>query len=249
MSSATPLWDPQASYERVALEDLTVELQVGINQWERTPGKAQRRWSRSRCSAIAARSPARASPTASTTTACTAISPPLDPARAHIDLLEPLLEELVAVCFEDARVEACRVAIRKPHVYNGHAVRSRCTVCAPIRAHGPAPDRRKVRSWPTAAPNLHVPPKGICPCRRAPDALGPIAGDLVPCEMSLPRWNRRSSCRAERRTPYGRWILWVQQGAATALPGPAQAAICHRPSVPAAAERGKIGLQSLVAGE
>ena len=39
MGGATPLWDAHASYERVALEDLTVELQVGINSWERTPGK------------------------------------------------------------------------------------------------------------------------------------------------------------------------------------------------------------------
>jgi len=44
------------------------------------------------------------------------------PARAHVDLLEQLLEELVAVCFEDARVEACRVALRKPDVYDGRAI-------------------------------------------------------------------------------------------------------------------------------
>ena len=42
MSAFTSLWDASASYERVALEDLTVELQVGVNQWERAPGKAQR---------------------------------------------------------------------------------------------------------------------------------------------------------------------------------------------------------------
>ena len=42
MSGATALWDAHASYERVALEDLAVELQVGVNDWERTPGKAQR---------------------------------------------------------------------------------------------------------------------------------------------------------------------------------------------------------------
>jgi dihydroneopterin aldolase len=42
MSVARPFWGADASYERVALEDLTVELQVGVNQWERAPGKAQR---------------------------------------------------------------------------------------------------------------------------------------------------------------------------------------------------------------
>ena len=38
------------------------------------------------------------------------------------ELLETLLEELVAFVFEDARVEWCRVAIKKPHVFHGVAV-------------------------------------------------------------------------------------------------------------------------------
>ena len=42
MSGAAAPWDVQASYERVALEDLAVELPVGVSDWERTPGKAQR---------------------------------------------------------------------------------------------------------------------------------------------------------------------------------------------------------------
>ena len=32
-----------------------------------------------------------------------------------------LAEELVEFCLEDARVEACRVVIRKPEVYPGSA--------------------------------------------------------------------------------------------------------------------------------
>jgi 7,8-dihydroneopterin aldolase/epimerase/oxygenase len=123
MSTATPFWDPQASYERVALEDLTVELQVGINQWERAPGKAQR------LLVTVEMFRHRGAFTGTSVADCinydrvySHIAARWTPARAHIDLLEPLLEELVAVCFEDTRVEACRVAIRKPHVYNGHAV-------------------------------------------------------------------------------------------------------------------------------
>ena len=42
MSGPTPLWDVHASYERVALEDVAVELQVGVSDWECSPGKAQR---------------------------------------------------------------------------------------------------------------------------------------------------------------------------------------------------------------
>ncbi|MCA9687996.1 MAG: dihydroneopterin aldolase [Myxococcales bacterium] len=44
------------------------------------------------------------------------------PQRPHTELLETLLEELVAFVFEDARVEWCRVAIKKPHVFHGVAV-------------------------------------------------------------------------------------------------------------------------------
>jgi FolB domain-containing protein len=123
MTDAAPLWDGQASYERVALEDLTVELQVGINPWERTPGKAQR------LLVTVEMFRHRGAFSGTSVADCIDydrvyghIAAHWTPARAHTDLLEPLLEELVAVCFEDVRVEACRVAIRKPHVYNGHAV-------------------------------------------------------------------------------------------------------------------------------
>ncbi len=123
MSSATPLWDAQASYERVALEDLTIELQVGINPWERAPGKAQR------LLVTVEMFRHRGAFTGASVADCIDydrvyghIAARWTPAHAHTDLLESLLEELVGLCFEDARVEACRVAIRKPHVYNGRAV-------------------------------------------------------------------------------------------------------------------------------
>lgn len=41
------------------------------------------------------------------------------PNRPHVDLLETLTEELIAKCFEDERVEACRVKIRKLAAYGG----------------------------------------------------------------------------------------------------------------------------------
>ena len=123
MPGSPPFWDAYASYERVALEDLTVELQVGVGAWERTPGKAQR------LLVTIEMFRHRGAFTGSSVADCINydrvyrhIAARWTPARAHINLLEPLLEELVAVCFEDARVEACRVVIRKPHVYNGHAV-------------------------------------------------------------------------------------------------------------------------------
>jgi dihydroneopterin aldolase len=123
MHAAGALWDANASYERVALEDLTVALQVGINPWERAPGRAQR------LLVTVEMFRHRDAFTGSGIADCIDydrvyghIAGRWTPARAHVDLLEQLLEELVAVCFEDARVEACRVALRKPDVYDGRAV-------------------------------------------------------------------------------------------------------------------------------
>ena len=123
MSGAAPLWDAGASYERVALEDVAVELQVGVADWERTPGKAQR------LLLTVEMFRHRGAFTGGGLAACLDygrvyryVREHWTPARAHVDLLEELLEELVAVCFEDPRVEACRIAIRKPHVYDGRAV-------------------------------------------------------------------------------------------------------------------------------
>ena len=123
MSDATTLWDAAASYERVALEDLAVELQVGVGDWERMPGKTQQ------LLITAEMFRHRGAFTGGSLADCIDygrvyrhVIERWTPARAHVDLLESLVEELVAVCFEDARVEACRIAIRKPHVYNGRAV-------------------------------------------------------------------------------------------------------------------------------
>jgi dihydroneopterin aldolase len=40
------------------------------------------------------------------------------PARPHTDLIETLLDEIVEKCFIDARVDACRVSIMKPDIFN-----------------------------------------------------------------------------------------------------------------------------------
>lgn len=40
------------------------------------------------------------------------------PSLPHTDFLETIADEIVAKCFEDARVEACRVAIAKPDIFN-----------------------------------------------------------------------------------------------------------------------------------
>ncbi|MDF1585454.1 dihydroneopterin aldolase [Marinimicrococcus flavescens] len=43
------------------------------------------------------------------------------PQRPHTELIEVLAEDLLAFCFEDPRVDACRVIITKPDIYGGRA--------------------------------------------------------------------------------------------------------------------------------
>lgn len=38
--------------------------------------------------------------------------------RPHVDLLETLVEQLVTVCFEIGPVQACRVSVVKPDIFN-----------------------------------------------------------------------------------------------------------------------------------
>jgi dihydroneopterin aldolase len=40
------------------------------------------------------------------------------PSLPHTDLIETIAEEIVAKCFEDVRVDACRVAVLKPDIFN-----------------------------------------------------------------------------------------------------------------------------------
>jgi len=40
------------------------------------------------------------------------------PSRPHTDLLETLAEELVALCFALEAVQACRVSVEKPDIFN-----------------------------------------------------------------------------------------------------------------------------------
>ncbi|GIL39551.1 dihydroneopterin aldolase [Roseiterribacter gracilis] len=100
---------PTEDYNRVLLEDVTVEILVGLHAWEkphpqRVAVTVELFWRpRSDRSWI-----------------------DYDPirdcirgweGRAHVDLLETLAEELVTCCFQDDAVEACRVAVRKLDIF------------------------------------------------------------------------------------------------------------------------------------
>ncbi len=111
------LWDANASYQRVALRDITIEMSVGIADWERTPGFRQRV-----VVGIELFSH-KDGHNGQDIGSCLNYDPIHDyvvtewPNRAHTDLLETLAEELVGKCFENPMVEACRVSLQKPDVY------------------------------------------------------------------------------------------------------------------------------------
>jgi dihydroneopterin aldolase len=115
------LWDGSRDYVRVMLRDIETEAQVGLHPWERHPERPTRL-------VVNVEMFAHLGPAAP---AGQAISnkPHIDydtvrsalrawPTRPHTPLLESLAEELVAACFEIAAVEACRVSIVKPDIFN-----------------------------------------------------------------------------------------------------------------------------------
>lgn len=109
------LWDPSRPYIRVVLRDVQTEAQVGLHAWERHPER-----------------PTRLVVNVEMFAHCSEPHTPgtmmdYDPVRAairtwpgrpHTDLLETLVEELVALCLSNSRVQACRVSVVKPDIFN-----------------------------------------------------------------------------------------------------------------------------------
>lgn len=106
----------QNSYTRMFLQDVLLNLKVGIAEWERHPDKRQRVFVDVECFMHQNRQKGNS------------INDVLDynrlydylmtwQERAHTDLLETLAEDLADFCFRDPRVEACRVQLRKADIY------------------------------------------------------------------------------------------------------------------------------------
>jgi dihydroneopterin aldolase len=114
-----PLWRNDRDYIRVLIQDLQVEASVGMHPWEQHPDRPTRLIVNVEMFASA--------------------PPPGDsagqlidydlvrqavhrwPGRPHTLYLETLAEELVALCFQIERVEACRVSVVKPDIFNDAA--------------------------------------------------------------------------------------------------------------------------------
>ena len=113
------LWNPAADYQKVAVRNLVVALGIGVYGHER--GRSQR-------VQVDVELFRHAGPLAEVR-----LDDCLDydrlhrflteelPRRPHFELLELLAEEIAAFALADARVEACRVVLRKLDVYVGGA--------------------------------------------------------------------------------------------------------------------------------
>jgi dihydroneopterin aldolase len=117
----SPFWDATSDYIRVVLRDMEVEARVGLHPWEQHPERPSRllvtveMYAHLACSR-----------------ATQGTKPLIDydrvrnglqgwSSRAHTPLLETLAEEVVGLCFGDPAVEACRVSIVKPDIFNDAA--------------------------------------------------------------------------------------------------------------------------------
>ena len=117
------LWDHRQSYECVALEELSVEVPIGVEDWEKIGGKTQL------VTVLVELFRHRGAMINASLKDCidygalySKMIEKLRQDRAHTLLLETIAEEIVALCLRDRRIKACRVILRKPHVLNGRAV-------------------------------------------------------------------------------------------------------------------------------
>jgi len=116
-SPAPQHWTTESGYVRMMIRDLVTEVRLGLHPWERHPEKPQR---------IVVNVELYAAPRA---TQYKDVSAVVDydyirnalkkwPRRKHTVFIETLLDELVKLSFRDKRVQACRVSIFKPDIYN-----------------------------------------------------------------------------------------------------------------------------------
>jgi dihydroneopterin aldolase len=108
-----PGFDLTRDHVRVALRDVVLDIQLGLHPWERHPERPTRIVVNVEMFAYRANGQ----------------TPFIDydrvrnvlktwPKRPHTDLLETLLEELAALCFEEPLVAAVNLRIAKPDIFN-----------------------------------------------------------------------------------------------------------------------------------
>jgi 7,8-dihydroneopterin aldolase/epimerase/oxygenase len=116
-SQSPPHWDPARDHIRVVLKDVAVEVQVGLHPWERHPERPTRLVVTVEMFAHLGGGAA-AGDRGFIDYDRVRDALKAWPSRPHTPLLETLAEELVQLCFADPRVEACRVLLMKPDIFN-----------------------------------------------------------------------------------------------------------------------------------
>ncbi len=111
------IWDAARGYVRVVLRDVQTEAHVGLHPWERHPERPTRLVVNVE---MFAHIDGAGHDTPATIIDYDMVRAALRgwPGRPHTELLETLVDELVGVCFANPRVEACRVSVMKPDVFN-----------------------------------------------------------------------------------------------------------------------------------
>ncbi|WP_293903988.1 dihydroneopterin aldolase [Phenylobacterium sp.] len=109
-------WRDEPESQTSILEDVELLVRCGLHPWERHPERPNRLKVSVRLYTTTAFDPA-------TNAGYLDYDRIRDrlmswPARPHVDLLESLLSELADFAFEDPRVEACRLKIFKPDIFN-----------------------------------------------------------------------------------------------------------------------------------
>jgi len=118
---AAAKWTGENGYARMMIRDLETHIRLGVHAHERIPDKPQRIIVNVEMFADG-RSHLKGEGLASVID-----YDPIHAAivgwegRPHVLLIETLLEELIALCFRDERVRACKVSIVKPDIYDAAA--------------------------------------------------------------------------------------------------------------------------------
>jgi len=113
-----PLWDSKKDYIRVVLKDLVVETQVGIHKWEHHPERPTRLILNIEMFAHTNNKKYQHDRNSILDYDHIRDEVKTWPERQHTPLLETLAEELIELCFKNEKVEACRVSLLKPDIFN-----------------------------------------------------------------------------------------------------------------------------------
>jgi dihydroneopterin aldolase len=110
------LWDARRDHVRVMLRDVQTEARVGLHPWERHEERPSRLIVNVEMFAGLPETAGGAGDFIDYDGVRAALK--AWPARPHTDLLETLAEEVIGLCFANPRVEACRVSVTKPDIFN-----------------------------------------------------------------------------------------------------------------------------------